>query len=359
MISDIKLGREQILVVDDMLPNRKILERIISGMNHNPVLASSGEEAIQKLKEGISPGIILLDISMPDMDGFDLCRILKADVKTRDIPVIFISAFSGIDDVVKGFELGGVDYICKPFVPAEVSVRITNHLRMWKMQKEREEYNQRLNRLIDEQSEQIENEKRKVLYGLVAINSRLSNIPISHIDNAKHNCRILAQSLQLSTGYEQLISNTFIENIEVAAPLYNIGMIAISKDIVPRIKAGTMTEKDMDEYRMHPDIGADMIAEIEPDCENNEFCGMVMDLSRYHHERWDGTGFPKGLKGEEIPLSARIISLVMTFQELTDGTNAELSVEDAIEHMKSDRNKIYDPGIFDIFVKIKNQLRIG
>lgn len=359
MINDINIGREEILVVDDMLPNRKILERIISGMNHTAVLASSGEEALNILHDGLKPGIILLDISMPDMDGFDLCRILKEDVKTRDIPVIFISAFSGIEDVVKGFELGGVDYICKPFVPAEVSVRITNHLRMFRMQKEREVYNHRLNKLIDEQAQQIENEKRKVLYGLAAINSRLSNKPASHMDNAKHNCRILAQSLQLSPGYEQLISNTFIENIEVAAPLYNIGMIAISKDIIARRARGEMTESDREEYMEHTNMGADIMNEIEPDSENNEFCGMVMDIARYHHENWDGSGFPKGLKGEEIPLSARIVSIVMSFQGLTDGTFGSLDVTEAIEDMKTKRGIFFDPGIFDIFVKIKNQLRIG
>lgn len=359
MTGDINIGQEDILVVDDMLPNRKILERIISGMNHKPVLASSGEEAINILREGLKPGIILLDISMPDMDGFDLCRILKEDVKTRDIPVIFISAYSGIDDVVKGFELGGVDYICKPFVPAEVSVRITNHLRMFRMQKEREVYNHRLNKLIDEQAQQIENEKRKVLYGLAAINSRLSNRPASHLDNARHNCRILAQSLQLSPGYEQIISNTFIENIEVAAPLYNIGMIAISKDILARRTEGKMTEHDIAAYREHTNIGADIINEIEPDIENNEFCGIVTDIARYHHENWDGSGFPEGRKGEAIPLSARIVSIVMSFQGLTDGTFGRMSAEEAIEDMKDKRGQFFDPGIFDIFVKIKNQLRIG
>lgn len=358
MVNDVKIGSEQILIVDDMLPNRRILERIITGMGHRAILASSGEEAINILGGGCDPSLILLDISMPEMDGFDLCRILKADVHTRDIPVIFISAYSGVDDIVKGFELGGADYICKPFVPAEVSVRVTNHLRMFIMQKEREVYNQRLNRLIDEQAEKLENEKKKVLYGLAVINARLSNRPATHMDNLKHNCRILAQSMQLCEEYEQVISNTFIENIEVAAPLHNIGMIAISKDILDRRESGSMTEHDIEVYREHTRIGADIIKEIEPDSADNEFCGMVMDIARYHHENWDGTGFPEGLSGKNIPLSARIVSIIRSLDRYTNGSN-NISLEEALEAMGARRGIWFDPDIFDIFVKIKNQLRLG
>lgn len=357
MINDIKIGSEEILIVDDMLPNRRILERIIAGMGHKPVLASSGQEALNILGQGRNPSLILLDISMPEMDGFDLCRILKDDIHTRDIPVVFISAFSGIEDVVKGFELGGVDYICKPFVPAEVSVRVTNHLRMFIMQKEREVYNQRLNKLIDEQAEKLENEKKKVLYGLAVINAKLSNKPASNMDNLKHNCRILAQSMQLCAEYEQLISNTFIENIEVAAPLHNIGMIAISKDILERRDAGTMTERDTEAYKEHTNIGAEIIKEIEPDSAGNEFGGMLMDIARYHHENWDGSGFPEGLSGKDIPLSARIVSIIRLLDSLTANNNMTLA--EAIETMSAKRGIWFDPDIFDIFVKIKNQLRLG
>lgn len=358
MVNDVKVSAEEILIVDDMLPNRRILERIISGMGHKPVLASSGEEAIEAINKSI-PGIILLDISMPGMDGFDLCRLLKDDVRTRDIPIIFISAFSGIEDVVKGFELGGVDYICKPFVPAEVSVRVNNHLRMFRLQKEREVYNQRLNKLIDEQAEQLENEKKKVLYALAAVNVRLSKKDQSHMENIRHNCHIVAQSLQLWPDYEQLISNTFIENIEVAAPLHNIGMIAISKDIIDKKLAGTLTDYEKQIYIEHTNIGADIINEIEHDIANNEFCGMVIDVARSHHENWDGSGFPQGLKGEDIPLSARIVSIVKAFENLTNTSMGNMSAVEAIERMSEDRGIIYDPGVFDIFVKIKNQLRVG
>ena len=353
---EIKIGRQNILIVDDMLPNRKILERIISGMGHTPILASSGKEALTLLEEGAKPSLILLDISMPDMDGFELCRILKADVYCRDIPVVFISAFSGIEDVVKGFELGGVDYICKPFVPAEVSVRVTNHLHIFAMQKEREVYNHRLNKLIDEQAVQLENEKRKVLFALAKLNAKLNTHIVDNAVNEQHNCRILAQSMQLSSRYEQIISNTFIEDIELAAPLHNIGMIAISKAIIDRYYGGTLSEDEFALYKEHTTMGAEIINEMEPDCAHNEFYGMVIDMAKFHHENWDGTGFPMGLKGEEIPLSARIIRIVKSLEGYVAGD--KLSLDEAINVMMNYRGTKYDPEIFDIFCKVKNRFRL-
>lgn len=349
---------EEILIVDDMKPNRRILERIITDMGYEAVTAGGALEAIELLKNH-SPSLYILDISMPEMDGFELCRILKSDARTKDVPVMFISAFSGTDDIVKAFEVGGVDYISKPFVPAEVSARVNNQLVMFRMKMEHETYSKKLNKLINEQVQQLEDEKKKVLYALATINARLSHKPASHINNLKYNCRLLAQGMQLSSQFDQEVSNTFIENIEVAAPLHNIGMIAIPKDILVRRKKGELTEADNVIYKTHTTIDADILEEIESGDVKNEFFGMVIDIAKYHHENWDGSGFPAGLSGNNIPLAARVVSIVRSFEDVTNGSKGNMNIGEAIAVMEEKSGIYFDPNIFAIFSKIRKRLKIG
>lgn len=358
MDDNFNIYREEILVVDDMKPNRRILERIITDMGYQAVTAGSAMEAIELVKEHM-PSLFILDISMPVMDGFELCKILKSDVHTRDIPVMFISAFSGTEDIVKSFTVGGVDYISKPFVPAEVSARVNNQLGMFRMKREREIYNNKLNKLINEQAQQLEEEKKKVLYALATINARLSKKPASHINNLKYNCRLLAQGMQLSPKFDQLVSNAFIENIEVAAPLHNLGMIAISKDILEKRKVSKLSEKDDREYKTHTIIGADILEEIESGDIKNEFFGMVIDIAKHHHENWDGSGFPDGLKETDIPLAARVVSIIRSFEGFTNGSKGNMNVDEAVDAMNAKNGIFFDPDIFDIFSKIRKHLKVG
>ena len=135
---------DKVMIVDDMEVNRRILERIVSEMGNVPIVAESSKVALEQLQEDV-PDLFLLDISMPGISGFELCKILKSEIRTRDIPVVFISAFSGTEEIVMGFDVGGVDYISKPFVPEEVSARIYNQTKSYHMQRELGTYNKRLN----------------------------------------------------------------------------------------------------------------------------------------------------------------------------------------------------------------------
>lgn len=155
----------RILIVDDMETNRVILEQIIADMGYKPVLAESGEQALEFLYE-YRPHLILSDISMPGMDGYELCRIVKNNAETRDIPVIFISAYTDAQDIVRGFSLGGDDYITKPFIPAVVQARVGVHLRLYESNRELKETNRRLQISVSTQLDQIEKGKKNVLYAL-------------------------------------------------------------------------------------------------------------------------------------------------------------------------------------------------
>ena len=231
-----------VLIVDDVEINREILGEIVSDMGYETQLAESGIQALECIKERL-PNLVLSDISMPEMDGYELCRRLKADVHTRDIPIIFISAFDKTTDIVKGFELGGGDYITKPFIPELVKARVNVHLKLYEATRKVTEANRHLQISVNEQMKQLEQERRGVLYALVDVAVKNSQYDEKYIERMRYNCSILAQSMQLSPLFSDVISDNFVDTVQLAAPLCDIGNIGISKDILQKKAALTEEER--------------------------------------------------------------------------------------------------------------------
>ena len=215
-----------VLVVDDVETNRVILGEIIESMGCKVVLAENGTEALEKVREEL-PHLVLTDISMPEMDGYELCRVLKANAETKAIPIIFISAFDNPKDIVKGFDLGGGDYITKPFIPELVQARVNVHLSLYEANVGIREANRRLQVSVNEQLRQMEQERKNVLYALAGVAAENSWHSSDYIERMKYNCRILAQSLQLSPLFEDQVSDNFVETVGFAAPLCDIGLSLI------------------------------------------------------------------------------------------------------------------------------------
>lgn len=350
-----ELHKSVILIVDDVETNRVILEEIIKDMDYQPVLAENGVQALE-LVASCHPDLVLTDVSMPEMDGHELCRILKEDVRTRDIPVIFISAFGESEDVVKGFSLGGNDYIVKPFIPEVVQVRVKLHLSLHEAAREISENNRRLQVSVQEQVRQIEQERKNVLYALANMAAENSVYNPERIRRMKQNCRKLAQSMQFSPLYADRISDTYIDTIEVAAPLCDIGNIGIPRYILQ--KETSLTEEERELVQGHTEIGAKLLKDLHVTSDFNDFIQLSMDMVNYHHENWDGTGYPVGLKEEEIPLAAQIISVVDVYCALTEKRPFRdgFSKEEALQIMKGESGKKFHPDIFQIFLKISRQL---
>ncbi len=346
-----------VIIVDDLEVNQVILIQMIESMGYEAAGVSSGAEALALTREHL-PKLFLLDITMPEMSGFELCEILKNDTRTRDIPVIFISATSDLNDKVMGFTLGGADFITKPFALAEVTARVSTQLHSYEMKREIETYNKRLNRVVNEQVKKIEEEKKHVLDAVTTVVGHCIYPAKSRVENIRVNARLLSQSLQFSPKFEDQVSNAFIEAIELAAPLHDIGKLYVSKEI--RDKQSSYTEEEQQIVRQHTAQGAELLSEIKERIGENEFIQMAIDIAHYHHERWDGTGYPAGLKGEEIPLSARIMKILGNYDALTEkGTNKEaLSPEESLEVMEKEAGLKYDPDIFDIFKRVRKQLMI-
>lgn len=346
----------KILVVDDVEVNLIILEEIIKNMGYQAITASSVREALPLIQEeNMLPQIILSDISMPDIDGFTFCTMLKKNPYTRDIPFIFISAMDMAADMSRGFKLGAVDYIGKPFDKTEVEMRIHTHLKIYMMQKELEENNQRLSMIVIRHIEKMRVEQKNIMLALARLVESKEGKEVSngtHYSNITYNSRILAQGMQFSSRFEEEISDDFIDTIETSSGLHDIGKIMIPDYIL--LKKGILTPEERAIINTHAEVGARTLSDIYEGVERNHFINMAIEIAHYHHENWDGTGYPDGLKGKEIPLSARIVKIVDVFDALMNERVYKKSIplEESLEEMQEGTGKFFDPDIMQVFMKI-------
>lgn len=346
---------EEILVVDDLDNNRFMLRDIIQEMGCRPILAENGVQAL-KIVERFNPQLIILDVAMPEMDGYEFCKIMKENAETRDIPIIFISAFDSPADIVQGFNLGGEDYITKPFIPEVVKERLKLHLKLRATSRNLMEVNRLLQSTVSGHIQQLELERKNVLYALVRVARENACYDKDHMERICYNCRILAGAMQLSPEYENLISDTYVDTIEIAAPLCDLGNVAIPTDILQ--KKEMLTPEEIAVIQTHTTIGAKILEDIRGRSDYNDFLKLSIDIALYHHENWDGSGYPCGKKGEEIPLAAQIVSVVSAYCAMTENRvyREPHHIEETLEMMEADAGTKFNPRILGILRKIYRQL---
>lgn len=345
----------RILIVDDVEANRFVLRDIISDMGYCPILTENGVQAL-KMVQHLKPQLIILDIAMPQMDGYEVCLKIKENPETREIPIVFISAFDDPSDIVKGFSLGGEDYITKPFIPEVVKVRVGMHLKLYEANRDMTELNRQLQISISEQLKQIELERRSVLYALIRVARENACYDDAYMERLSYNCRILTEAMQLSNIYGHLISDNYVDTIELAAPLCDLGNMAIPTNILQ--KQGVFTAEEAAIMQTHTTIGARILRDVATAGNDNGFIRMAIEIAKYHHENWDGTGYPEGSKEDEIPLSAQIVAVVGEYCALTEkrAYRAAFDKNKAFEIMEQDAGKKFNRDIFNILKKIVRQL---
>ena len=347
-----------ILVVDDVEVNLIILEEIIKNMGYEALLAQSVKEALQIIEDREQlPKVILSDISMPETDGFTFCSMLKNDPYTKDIPVIFISAMDTASDLSKGFELGAVDYIPKPFEKTEVEMRISTHLKIYNMQRDLEENNKQLNLVVARQMEKLRIEQKNIMTALARLVESRENVSGSHYKNILYNSRILAEGMQLSPMFEDDVTDDFIDTIESSAGLHDIGKLMIPDRIL--LKNAPLDEEERRLMCAHAELGAKTLNDIYEGVEKNDFVEMAIDIAWYHHECWDGSGYPKGLKGKEIPLSARIVKVVDVFDAMISERRYKkpIPMDQTLAYMQEKSGTDFDPDIIRVFMRIYRNFR--
>lgn len=314
--------RQRLLLVDDEPTNLHALRQIL-GADYRLQFATDGPKALA-LAAQQKPDLILLDVMMPGMSGYDVCRALKADAATAHIPVIFVTALNDTGDETQGFEVGGVDFIVKPVRAPVVRARVKSHLSLVRAQELHESRLQIVQRL-GRAAEYKDNET-----GM-------------HVIRMSHYARLLA----LAAGCD----SHWAEELFIAAPMHDVGKIGIPDAVL--LKPGKLDDAEWAIMRSHAEIGAEIIGQHE-----SGVLAQAHTIALTHHEKWDGTGYPKGLKGEEIPLSSRIIALADVFDALTSSRpyKRAWSVDEAMDYIASQAGKHFDPALAELFIKIRPQL---
>lgn len=339
-----------VLIVDDVESNRIILGEIIKSMDCIPLLAENGKQALELVKQQ-KPQLVLTDISMPGMDGYELCSVLKEKETTKDIPVVFISALDNPNDMVDGFRLGGADYVTKPFIPEVVQARVSVHLRLYQANQGLLQMNRKLQVSVTEQLNQMEQEKKNVLYAIANIVEQNAGYDENRMKRLKHNCGILAQGMQLSPLFADKISDTYVDTIKLAVSICDIGKIGIPTDLLK--KEGNLTQEEEAVMRNHTKIGAKFLEDLYADNEDNDFIRISTDIVKYHHENWDGSGYPDGLAEDKIPLAAQIVAVMDSYCTLTE--KDACSRQEALEIMEKESGIRLNPDILKICSKISRQ----
>lgn len=353
----VKKGSPPILIVDDISMNVEILDNILSHEGYETMCAVSVQEAIDLMKKHM-PSLVLSDLSMPDVDGLEFCRMLKSNPRTRDIPFVFISVLNTSEEKEQAFLAGAVDFIPKPFDAVEVIMRVNNHLKAYQLQHEMADHNRMMHKFIEHQKEQIEQEQKTVLLALAVLMQKRNAHMGGHLQNVGYNCGLLAQGLQFFTEYENEVSDEFVETIKVAAKMHSIG-----KFVVPQ--EGGFEEKDTGEQDLEylkrcTQEGAGVLEEIGEGQERGRFLSMAVKIAGCYRANWDGTGYP-ALKGKEIPLEARIVALANDFDNLgvSRPDRDAYSEEESVRLINEKSGVFYDPDIVNVFNKIWRKLKRG
>ena len=292
--------KDQILVVDDHADNRAILEELL-GDAYTVISAASGEEALRVARE-VRPHLVLLDVMMPGLNGIQTCRMLREQTETRDVKIIMLSARSELSDRLKAYDVGAVDYIAKPFNDQEVLVKVRPWMQMvYKQQVED----------IWRNAEKMRDSVRSTIVTLV---------DFQHTETGDHLFRIrwyataLAEQLAVAGPYSMQIDETFLRQLYRASPLHDVGKVAIDDTILH--KPSPLTDYDFEALKQHTVFGGDLLSRAASNLHNADYLSMAIDIARHHHERFDGSGYPDGLAGADIPLAARIVAVVDTFDAL-------------------------------------------
>jgi putative two-component system response regulator len=338
-----------VLVADDSPENLVVLGELLQP-HYRVRVANSGARALQVARSQPRPDIILLDILMPDLDGYTVLESLHADPGTRDIPVIFVTAMDAQDDEQRGLELGAVDYITKPIRSGIVLARVRTHLELKQARDWLKDQNTYLEAEVGRRMEEnvlIQDASILALARLAGVRDVETG---NHLLRTKGYVRTLAQALQGHPRFA-VITPHYIDTLVKSAPLHDIGKIGIRDDIL--LKPGKLTAAEWETMKTHARLARDAIELAERDAARPiEFLAMAKEIVHHHHERWDGSGYPDGLAGDAIPVSARLMALADVFDALNSRRPYKdaLPIDQAAAMIVAGRGTHFDPDVVDAFV---------
>lgn len=348
--------KNTILVVDDDKTNLALAQKIL--MPRYRIAASNSGRGALKYLENHHPELILLDINMPEMDGYEVMQQIRAKEDTKMIPVIFLTADNLAETEVKCFQMGAMDFVTKPFVPDILLSRVDKTIEL-------DQYRHNLEKMVKEQAEKITEDARRisriqdsVIVGMANLIESRDGSTGKHVKNTQMYVRMIADELRRRDLFTEELTEEYIEDLCKAAPLHDVGKIKIPDSILQ--KPGKLTPEEFDTMKQHTTHSSKIIQMIIGDVEDEHYVRIVEDIAMYHHERWDGTGYPAGLKEDEIPLAARIMSVADVFDALYEERCYKPPVrpiERIMQIMTEGRGTQFDPVIVDVFMEMLPMLK--
>lgn len=351
MISEI---RPTILVIDDTPANLSLLNQLLRS-HYRVKLASTGARGLE-LAAGKKIDLILLDIMMPGMDGYQVCRHLKSVASTAGIPVIFLTAKVDAADEELGFELGAVDFIHKPIVPSIVLARVRTHLQIKAWQTFLEDQSAWLQGEVERRVNEVLHLQEASIRVMVSLAEFRDECTGNHIRRTQTYVRLLAEYLSRQARDREFLTPEHIDQIAKAAPLHDIGKIAIPDHIL--LKPGKHTPEEFEIMKTHSLKGESMLAQTRRELgEDNMMLHFASQIARNHHERWDGSGYPDQLQGEAIPLAARLMAVADVYDALRSVRpyKVAFSHEEAVRMVEEQRGRHFDPALIDAFLELEGE----
>lgn len=355
-------ARATVLVVDDEPLNVAVLSELLSP-EHRVLGARSGGVALQLLASH-PVDLVLLDVMMPEMDGYQVLRTLRADPRTHDLPVIFITALGSAEDEERGLLMGASDYVTKPIQPAVVQARVRTHL----------EVKRSRDRLVADKDALEAEVARRVQESLVAQDLAIAalaelvetrdNETGNHILRTQSYVETLARELQRMGAFPGQLSEPQLQRMVKGAPMHDIGKIGIRDEIL--LKPGRLTEAEFNEMKRHAALGGDALERTirkvraeHPEADGDEpealrYLAVARDIARCHHERWDGNGYPDGLRGVQIPLAARLMALADVYDALTSRRpyKEPWTHADTVAYIRKQSGSHFDPMLVEVFERL-------
>jgi len=341
-----------VLIVDDTPENLTVINGLLKD-RYKTRVANNGERALKLAAQQPLPDLVLLDIMMPGMDGYEVCRRLKADAATKHIPVIFLTAKVEVEDEQKGFDTGCVDYITKPISPPIVLARVQTQLTLKAAADFLRDKNAFLETEVAKRTREVQVVQDVTIMAMASLAETRDNETGNHIRRTQNYVRALAKKLQPHAKYRAFLDEATVEMLFKSAPLHDIGKVGIPDAIL--LKPGKLTPEEFEIMKTHTTLGRDAILAAEKLIEApSTFLRLAREIAHYHQEKWDGSGYPEGLAGETIPVSARLMAVADVYDALISRRvyKAPMPHDKAVAIIREGRDKHFDPAMVDAFLEI-------
>jgi putative two-component system response regulator len=350
---------QTILIVDDNPENILLLGEILKN-KYNVKAAATGKKALEILWENNPPDLVLMDVVMPGMDGFEVCKLLKGRASSQNIPVIFVTALGESLDETKGFEIGGVDYITKPFQPSTVLARVKTHLTLHDQNRVLEDKVVARTQSLATSAQALNDTQDVTIYALATLAEYRDNETGLHIMRTQRYVKVLATYLMSQPKFKNQSSPEIIELLYKSAPMHDIGKVGVPDNIL--LKPGKLTHDEFEIMKKHTEYGLEVIIKSEQTLgvdPKTSFLRFAREIAYTHQEKWDGTGYPEGTKGEQIPLSGRIMAIADVYDALISKRvyKPPITHNAAVRIIKHGRGSHFDPDMVDAFLEVKEEFR--